>query len=527
MTVFALTVCGFTVLSNNPIWASTLVYCAEASPENLVPSMGTTGATFNALRPVYDQLVEFERGTTNIVPGLAESWTVNAEGTEILFNLRHGVQFHATKDWSPTRPFNADDVVFSFERQNIESHPYHKISGGNYAYFSDLGWTKLIRSIEKIDDYQVKFTLTEPSALFLINIALDFGSIQSAEFAEFMLRRGTPEGFDQTPVGTGPFQFVAYQKDSSLRYIANETYWAGRPQIDTLVLSIVPSASVRLAKLKSGECQIMTAPAPADLAEIATNPLLQLVIRPGLNIGYLAMNTQNKPFDDRRVRQAIAYSIDKDAIIKLVFAGTGEKAKNFIPPNIWAFNDAIQDYPYDVTKAKALLAEAGVTEPIQLDLWFMSTQRAYNPNGRLMAELMQADLERIGIQAKLVTYEGGEYRRRLFNGEHSLAQLGWTGDNGDPDNFFFLLGCDAARKGGQNIAKWCNDAFEQRLQKAKRVLDVTERKALYQEMQTILHDEVPVVNIAHSFVYEAARKEVEDYRVSPIGRRDFASVKLR
>ena len=510
----------------NASFASTLVYCAEANPENLVPSMGTNGATFNALRPVYDQLVEFERGTTTLVPGLAERWEFSADGREVTFFLRKGVQFHSTASWQPTRAFNADDVLFSFNRQRDPNHPYNKVSGGNYAYFSDLGWSKLILAIEKLDAYTVKFTLSEPSALFLINIALDFGSIQSAEFAGEMARLGTPERFDLTPVGTGPFRFIAYQKDNNLRYEANESYWAGRPGVDTLIITIATSASVRLSKLKAGECQLMTAPSPNDLAEIAADPTLKLVVRPGMNIGYLAMNTQKKPFDDVRVRRAMAYAIDKKNIIKVVFGGTGEMAKNFVPPNIWAFNDEIEDYPYDPEKAKELLASAGITEPLQLDLWFMSSQRAYNPNGRLMGEMMQADLARVGIQAKLVTYEAGEYRKRLYNGEHSLAQLGWTGDNGDPDNFFFLMGCDAARVGGQNIAKWCNEAFENRLQKAKVSLNSEERKGLYQEMQVIMHDEVPVLNIGHSFVYEAARKEVENYIVSPLGRRDFTHVKL-
>ena len=157
----------------------------------------------------------------------------------------------------------------------------------------------------------------------------------------------------------------------------------------------------------------------------------------------------------------------------------------------------------------------------------MPVQRPYNPNAKRIAEMMQADLAKVGIKAKLVSYEWGEYRKRMQAGEHQMGQLGWTGDNGDPDNFFFLLGCDAAREGGQNISKWCNKDFDDKLKKAKSITDKAERTKLYEEMQVIAHDEVPVFNIAHSIVFEPVRKEVVGYKVSPLGRHEFAGVDLK
>ena len=505
--------------------AKTLVYCSEGSPENFTPALNTTGTSLDAARPVFNQLVEFERGSTKVIPGLAESWTVEDGGKVITFKLRKGVKFHAIRDFKPTRDFNADDVLFSFDRQNNDKNPYYKVSGGKYDYFADMDMPKLIKSLEKIDDYTVKLTLTEPNAPILANLAMDFASIASKEYADMLLKAGKPEQMDQVPVGTGPFSFVTYQKDAVIRFKANDTYWGGKPKIDDLVYAITPDPTARFSKLKAGECNIVGYPRPADLPEMQKDANLTVLSQPGLNIAYWAFNTQKKPFDDKRVRQAFSMAIDKASILRDVYLGAGQPAKNFIPPTIWSYNDAVKDLPYDVEKAKAMLKEAGVG-PMEVDLWYMPVQRPYNPNGKRIGEMMQADLAKVGITAKLVTYEWGEYRKRMQQGEHMTGQLGWTGDNGDPDNFFFLLGCSAARPGGQNLSKWCNKDFDDRLNKAKTLSDVAERTKLYQEMQVIEKEEAPVFTIAHSTVFEPMSKKLKGYKMSPFNRHQFEATDI-
>lgn len=507
--------------------AKTLVYCSEGSPENFNPQINTTGTSFDAARPAFNQLVEFEPGTTNVRPGLAESWDISPDGLTVTFHLRKGVKFHTIKGFTPSRDFNADDVLFSFNRQWKEDSPYHKVSGGAYDYFNDMGMAELIKSIDKVDDYTVKFTLARPESPFLANLAMDFATILSAEYADQMLKAGTPEQVDQVPVGTGPFSFVAYQKDAVIRFKAFPDYWKGKAKIDDLVYAITKDPTARWAKVQKNECQIMPYPNPSDLEAIGKDPNVDLMQQAGLNIGYLAFNVTKKPFDDKRVRLAITYAIDKEAILKDVYLGAGQPAKNFIPPTIWSYNDKIVDYPHDVEKAKELLKEAGLEKGFETDIWWMPVQRPYNPNAKRVAEIIQSDLEKLNIKANLVSYEWGEYRKRLQGGEHQMGQLGWTGDNGDPDNFFFLLGCDAARDGGQNIAKWCNKDFDEKLKKAKSISDKAERTKLYEEMQVIAHDEVPVFNIAHSVVFEPVRKEVVGYKVSPLGRHEFYDVDLK
>ena len=281
----------------SPLAAKTLVYCSEGSPEGFNPAFFTAGTTFDATsRQVFDKLVHFERGTTKIVPGLAESWTVSEEGLEYTFKLRKGVKFHTSKSFKPTRDFNAQDVVFSFERQWKNDHPYHTVSGGAYEYFNSMDMPKLLKSVEAVDDYTVKITLNEPEAPFLANLGMDFTSIQSAEYADQMAKAGTQTKVDQEPVGTGPFQFVGYQKDAVIRYRANADYWGGKAPIDTLVFSITPDASVRYAKLKAGECHVMAYPNPADLAAMKADPAVNLMSQEGLNVGYLAFNTEKAPF---------------------------------------------------------------------------------------------------------------------------------------------------------------------------------------------------------------------------------------
>jgi len=508
--------------------AKTLVYCSEGSPENFNPQLNTTGTSFDAARPVYDRLVDFVPGTTETRPGLAESWTVSADGLTYEFKLRKGVKFHSSKTFTPTREFNADDVLFSFNRMWKKDSPYHGVSGGAYDYFGDMGMADLLASIDKVDDHTVRFVLTKPNAPFIANLAMDFATILSAEYADALLKAGTPEKLDQEPIGTGAFSFVQYQKDAIIRFKANDAYWAGKPKLDNLIFAITPDASTRWAKLKAGECNIAPYPNPQDLDAMKATPGITLMQQPGLNVGYLAFNTQKPPFDKKEVRQALSMAIDKAAIIKAVYGAAGQPAVNPIPPTIWSYNKSIADYAYDPAKAKEILAAAGVTGEIETDVWAMPVQRPYNPDAKKIAELIQADLAAVGFKAKIVTYEWGEYRKRCQNGEHQMCQLGWTGDNGDPDNFLYtLLGCDAARPGGGNLAKWCNKDFDDLVRKAQAVSDIAERTKLYEQAQVIFHEEAPWFVIAHSVVSEPVSDKVVNYKISPLGSHEFKEVDMK
>ena len=519
-------ICVPAFLAAAPISAKTLVFCSEGSPENFYPGVNTTGTSFDANEPVYNRIVEFERGGTKVVPGLAERWDVSPDGTVYTFYLRKNAKWHSSRSFKPTRDANADDVVFMLERQWKEENPYFKVTSPNHSYFGDMGMPKLLKSVEKVDDHTVKITLNRPEAPFLANLAMMWASVQSKEYADAMLKAGTPEKIDQEPIGTGPFYLVQYQKDAIIRYKAFDDYWNGRAKIDDLVFSITPDASVRWAKLQKGECHVMPYPNPADLDAMRKDPNVTILEQPGLNVGYLSYNTEKKPFDDVRVRKAFNMAINKKAIIDTVYLSTGVAAVNPIPPSMWSYNASIKDDPYDPEAAKKLLAEAGVSN-LTTDLWAMPVQRPYNPNAKRIAELMQADLAKIGVKAEIKSFEWGEYRKRMQAGEHQTGMLGWTGDNGDPDNFLHtLLGCDAA-KGGSNYSKWCYKPFDDLVTKAKVTTDQAERTKLYEQAQVIFKEQAPWFTIAHAVQLKPIRKEVVDFKLSPFGRHTFYGVDLK
>ena len=506
----------------------TLVYCSEGSPEGFQPQFFSTGTTFDAVSvPMFNRLVEFELGTTNIIPALAESWTVAPDGKTYTFKLRKGVKFHSNANFQPTRDFDADDVLFSWYRMADDNHPFHKFTAGQtFAYFDDMGMKNIVDKVEKLDDYTVRFSLKRPEAPFLADMAMDFASILSQQYFEAMRAKGTPNAADVYPIGTGPFEFVSYQKDATIRYKAFDQYWKGRPKIDNLIYSITRDATARYAKLETGECQVMAFPKPADLDAMRKHPQLVIQQKEGLNIGYIAFNVEKKPFDNKLVRQALNYATNKAAILKAVYQGNGQVAKNPIPPILWGYNDAVQDYAYDPAKARQLLAQAGYANGFEVDLWYLPVTRPYNPDGKRMAELIQADWEKVGVRAKLVTYEWAEYRKRSKSGEQTVMMFGWSGDNGDPDNFFVpLLGCEAV-KGGGNASRWCNKPFEDLIIRAAQTPRQADRAKLYEAAQVIVKEEAPWITIAHSVRFDALRKEVRDYRMDATAHHYFNNVEI-
>jgi dipeptide transport system substrate-binding protein len=509
--------------------AKSLVYCSEGSPENFTPAINTTGTSFDAARPVYSRLVQFTPGSTSLEPGLAEKYEIAADGKTITFTLRKGLKFHSgVNGFTPTRDVTAEDVIWSFERMGKADHPYAKVSAGAYDYYNDMSMPDILESIEKgADDYTVVIKLKKPNAPILSNLAMDFATIHSAEYAKFLMDKGTPEQFDQIPVGTGPFIFVDYQKDAVIRFKANPDYYGGKPKVDDLIYAITPDATARYAKLQANECQVMIQPNPADLEAMRKDENITVMELAGLNIGYMAMNAQKPPFDKPEVRRAISMAIDRDAILKEVYQGAGQKAKNPIPPTMWSYDESTVDIEYNPEKAKEMLKAAGV-ETLNTDLWWMPVQRPYNPNAQRMAEMMQADLAKVGITAELKSFEWGEYRKRMQAGEHQMGYLGWTGDNGDPDNFLaILLGCNAEGKpNANNIPKWCNAKFQELITKAVEISDQGERTKLYVEAQKIVAAEVPWLNIAHSTVFEPVSKKVTGYKLSPFGAHEFHQVDI-
>ena len=507
--------------------SESFVYCSEGAPSSFNPQIAMDGTTYNATYPIYNTLVAFKYGTTDIIPSLAENWQVGVKGLEYTFHLRKDVKFHTTPYFTPTRNFNADDILFSFQRQKDIKHPYHSINNAIYRYFQSMGMDRVIKDIVKINDHEVKFILQKAEAPFLKNLAMDFASILSKEYADQLLKAGHPQKIDYQPIGTGPFVFVDYQKDTSIRYKAFNSYFSKRGNIKVLTFVITPDASLRLQKLKTGECQFIAYPQVTDLATIKKDKNLKLIKKPGFNIGYLAMNVKKKPFDNQLVRQAINHALNKEAYIKAIYLGNAKKAKNPIPPLLWSYNENIQGYVYDPQKAKTLLKKAGFPKGFKTDLWVLPVARPYMPAGKKLGEMMQMDLAKIGISVRLLTYDWPTFLSKAGRGDHTLIQIGWRTDNGDPDNFFYtLLSCDAI-KGGSNLSSWCHKVFDHLVTKAKRSHDIQERITLYKKAQNIFHQESPWVPLVHSIVYRAMNKSVFGYKIHPTDRDIFTFINIK
>ncbi|KAA6195317.1 ABC transporter substrate-binding protein, partial [Pseudomonas lactis] len=292
--------------------ATTLVYCSEASPAGFDPSQYTSGTDFDAsAETVFNRLTQFKRGGTEVEPGLATSWDVSKDGLTYTFHLREGVKFHTTDFFTPTRDFNADDVLFTFNRLLDAESPFRKAYPSESPYFTDMGLNTTIKSVEQLDEHSVRFNLNTVDAAFVQNLAMSFASVQSAEYAAQLLKEGKAEQINQQPVGTGPFVFKRYQKDSQIRYVANKQYWKPEDvKLDNLVFAITPDAAARLQKLKAGECQVSGYPRPADIEVMKQDPNLRVLQQAGFNLGFLAYNVTHPPLDQLKVRQALDMAID-------------------------------------------------------------------------------------------------------------------------------------------------------------------------------------------------------------------------
>jgi dipeptide transport system substrate-binding protein len=514
---------------------TSLKFCSEGSPAGFDPGQYTTGTDFDAAaETMFNRLSQFERGGTAVVPGLATSWDISPDGLTYVFHLRDGVKFHTTSYFKPTRTFNADDVLFTFNRMLNKDDPFRKAYPTEFPYFTDMGMDENITKVEKVDDHTVKFTLKTVDAAFIQDMAMSFASIQSAEYAAQLLKEGKPADINQKPIGTGPFVFKSYQKDSVIRYTGNKDYWKPEDvKVDNLIFAITTDASVRIQKLKKGECDVTLFPRPADVAGLKANKDLKVPDQAGFNLGYIAYNVMPQikgedkpnPLSQLKVRQALDMAVDKAEIIKSVYQGAGQLAVNAMPPTQWSYDTTIKDPAFDPEKAKQLLKEAGIPEGTEITLWAMPVQRPYNPNAKLMAEMIQSDWKKIGINAKIVSYEWGEYIKRAKAGENGAMLIGWSGDNGDPDNWLgTLFGCDALN--GNNFSKWCDKPYDAIIKQAKETPDQAKRTELYKQAQHLLKDAVPITTIAHSTVFQPMRSNVQDFKISPFGLNSFYGVSV-
>ena len=514
-----------------------LIFGSSGDARRLDPADVTDGRSIQRMDNIFESLVEFKPGTTEIQPCLATSWDVSEDGLDITFSLRDDVIFHDGTN------FDADAVVFSFERQYNTSHPYHQY--GEWAYwgymFSDID------RVEKIDDYTVKIVLKKPNAAMITSLAMFTVAIVSPTNAE----KWGEDAFKH-PIGTGPFKFVEWVKDDHITLEANNDYWRERPKLDRLIFRVIEDPSARLLAIIANEIQGMEYPSPASFDTIEANPDLQLLTEPGMNIGYLALNTgygyyddnengvrdpdepwvetpgYSEPLANKSVRQAINHAIDKSSIVENLYKGTAIVAKNGMPPFMLGYNDEIVDYPYDHDKAKELLEEAGYPNGFNTTLWVMPVSRPYMFDPSKIGEAIQGYLAAVNITVDIYQVDWATYLEKTEAGEHPMCLLGWSGDNGDPDNFMNVLyGANACSIGtAGNVAFYNKTEVQDLFSAALQTYDTAERAELYEEAQVIIHEDAPFVYLAHANQNIVFRSNVKGYVLNPTARMFFYPVEI-
>jgi dipeptide transport system substrate-binding protein len=515
-----------------PVNAAMLSVCIEGSPEVFNPQLTSNGTTSYVLGQIYDGLVSVKPGSSEIEPALAESWAVSADARTYTFKLRHGVKWQSNSLFTPTREFNADDVIFTFERMMRKDHPYAKVNGGSFITFN----TKLadaLEGIKKIDDYTVAFTLKSPLAPFIGIMAHQSLAITSGEYADALSKAGKPELIDREPIGTGPFQLQAYQQDAVVRLIPFKDTWgaaiknpARTPMVDGVVMAISADASVRLQRAIAGECQIALYPNLADRQMIEKSPNLNLVQTPVASVGFITFNFKDDKFKDKRVREALAHAINIKPLVDLVYDGMGTVTGAIIPPSLWGYDKDVGAYSYDPQLAKKLLAEAGFPNGLSTQLWAVPVSRPYMPNGRRAAEMIQEDWSKIGVKAEVISYEWGEYITRARNGEAQVGMFGGIYDFPDPSqipNNYFT--CDSAGKPSpSNIGAWCDKEFNALMNDAGTITDQATRIEIYKKAQEEFHAEVPAVVLGGADTITAVAKNVKGYSPAIFGTSRLSGV---
>lgn len=486
--------------------ADTLVVGRATDAIHLDPARPTDSESAEVVEQIFDKLVHFAPGSSKVEPGLAVSWSSESDGRVWTFELRRGVTFH------DGTPFDADAVVFSFERQRDPRHPYYR---SDFTYWKS--YFAHVLSVEKLGRYQVRMTLERPYAPFLATMGIFSVAIVSPTA---VARYGND--FTRHPVGTGPFRFVSWESGRIVLQ-RNDDYWGKRPSFRRLVFQAVTDHQQRLVALESGALDMAQGILPEEIQSVALHPRLTLRHVVSNSVTYLAMNNDYPPFDDVRVRRAVNHAINKEPIVKVLWQGSAEVANAPLPPTQWGHYAVREPYRYDPARARALLAEAardGRFDPDRVyNLHVPATPRPYLPSPDQLGRVIQANLREVGINTTLVVQPFSEHSASITWGEHDLAIYGWVGDSGDPDNFLYiLLDRDNAVAGNAtNVAFFRDPEVHGLLTYAQQTSDDNQRISLYARAQAIIHEQAPWVPLAHSTLLLVTRDDIAGITLSASG----------
>jgi peptide/nickel transport system substrate-binding protein len=486
----------------------TLVFGRGGDSVSLDPATATDGESFKVTENLFDTLLEFGEQDTELNQGLATEWSNSEDGLTYTLKLKEGVKFHDGTD------FNAEAVVFNFNRWKAGNKEQF------YYYNSQFG--DLIQEVKAVDPTTVEFKLSRPLAPFFKNLAMSPFAISSPAAIE---KYG--DKYNENPVGTGPYVFKEWKRNDRIVVEKNGNYWQeGLPKLKSVIFTVIPENAARLNALKTGEVDLIDGVNFSDVPGIEGDSNLQAFFRPSLNVAYLGLTSTRGPLKDKKVRQALNYAVDKKALVDAFFAGEATPAINPMPEVVEGYHNGIQDYPFDLEKAKQFLAEAGYPDGFEMELWAMPVPRPYMPDGQKVAEALQANFAKIGVKAKIVTYEWATYLDKARAGEADSFLLGWTGDNGDADNFLYVL-LDKDSIGSNNYTYYQNEEVHKLLIEAQSTVDPAKRNELYKKAQEIIKDDAPWVPLVHSKPALAGKANIDGFKPHPTGSDKLLTVEFK
>jgi peptide/nickel transport system substrate-binding protein len=498
---------------SGPPQGGTIVVGLQAEPTTLDSQQISDYNSHRAAYGIYDMLLRFKDESTEVEPGLAESWDISQDGLEYTLHLRQGIKFHDGTD------FNAEAVKFNLERQIDPNHPYHDTGEFPYAEFT---WG-MVQSVDVVDEYTVKFTLKDRFAPFLNHLAMHPAAMASPAAIQKYGR-----DFSINPVGTGPFKFVSWTPGVEVVLEKNPDYWRGAPNIDKVIYRPIIEDQSRLTELEAGTVNFIVNIPPDDLARLKQDTRFTVVEQPGMHTWWVAFNHTRTPFNDVRVRQAMNYAVNKQAIVDNILKGTGTLAINPLPPVVWSYTEDIQRYDYSPEKAKQLLAEAGYPDGFSCVFWLPESGSGMQ-QPVVMGTAIQADLKAVGIDCTIETFEWGTYLEKVIvppeEAGFDLMEMSWIGDNGDPDNhLYILLSGEQWPPHGYNMGFYKNDQVDPLLAEARVTLDRTKRTELYQQAQKLIAEDPPWILVDHETQIVVMDKSIKNFKLHPTGPFRFDQV---
>ncbi|NIJ09990.1 peptide/nickel transport system substrate-binding protein [Saccharomonospora amisosensis] len=512
----------------------TLVFGATGAPSNFDPFYASDGETFRVTRQMFENLVGLKPGTAELEPELAKEWKSSEDGKTWTFTLQEGVKFH------DGTPFNADAVCKNFERMYNQTGAgataalsYYWIE--NFGGFSDGKQPSLYKSCTAENDSTVVLELTRFHAGFPTLLSQDsFGMQSPAAMDEYKANDVKAQGDSfvfseyarQHPTGTGPFKFSSYDEgNGTVELVRNDEYWGEQAKLSKLIFRVIPDETARKQALEAGDIDGYDFPSPSDW-DALEQAGFNLQIRDPFNILYLGITQKNNPaLRDLRVRQALAYAIDRENLVKSVMPEKAEVAKEMYPPTVDGYADDVMEYPHDPEKAKQLLKQAG-HENLTVELWWPTqVTRPYMPNPQAIFGAIKEDLEEAGITVKPISKPwAGGYIDQVEVAKAQLFLLGWTGDYNSPDNFIGTFFGTTENQFWTSGSPWGKE-LAAALEEAASTVDPAQREAKYQEINRKLMSEyLPAIPLSHSPPAIVVSPDVQGLVPSPLTKEEFAPV---